>query len=228
MRLLTIDTSTRIGTVAAIDGEQILQALDSTEQLRHAERLLDLVHEVLGSAGWQLPDVELVACGMGPGSFTGVRVGMATAKGLCSAAGLPLLGVVSLEAMAHAARHLSGPAPVAAMLDAKKAEVFVAVYGADATLIAGPAHVPAPHVQAWLQGIDPAAGAGLRVVGEIAAGLELGDMARLRHPLSDLPCAASMAALAQDAWLVAPRSQLHDLEPLYVRPPDIQLPGGRL
>jgi len=227
MRVLTIDTSTRTGTVAALDGERILHALESTEQTRHAERLLDLVAAVLNAAEWTLADVELVACGMGPGSFTGVRVGMATAKGICSAARLPLVGVVTLEAMAHAARSLAGPVPIVALLDAKKAEVFAAAYDTAGRTLAAPVHVPAAQLASWIAGLQLPRHTALRVCGEVAASLDLGDIAVVRHHQSDLPSAPSIAALALDAWTQEPRSQLHELEPLYVRPPDIQLPKGR-
>jgi tRNA threonylcarbamoyladenosine biosynthesis protein TsaB len=226
MRVLTIDTSTRIGTVSAVDGEQVLCALESTEQTRHAERLLDLVKDVLEAAAWTLRDVELLACGMGPGSFTGVRVAMATAKGLCAAASLPLVGVVTLAAMAHAARTSAGPGPMAPLLDAKKGEVFAAAYDAAGELLAEPVHVPVASAQAWVAALLSRAPE-LQVCGEIAATLDLGAVPVIRNPLCDLPCASAIAAVAQEAWSRSPCSQLHVLEPLYVRPPDIHLPKGR-
>ena len=226
MRLLTIDTSTRIGSVAAIDGASVLCSLQSTEQTAHAERLLALVQAVLGQAGWSLADLELIASGMGPGSFTGVRVGMATAKGLASATGLPLLGVVSLEAMAEAARRLQGARPVLALLDAKKGEVFAAAYQPDGSRLAEPVHLPRARVTDWI-GTLSAERSELVACGEVASELELPGIHVVRDPASDLPSPPSIGVLAQQQWAEAPHSRLHDLEPLYVRPPDIQPPRSR-
>ncbi|MBI5536215.1 MAG: tRNA (adenosine(37)-N6)-threonylcarbamoyltransferase complex dimerization subunit type 1 TsaB [Deltaproteobacteria bacterium] len=227
MRLLTIDTASRLGTVATIDGDQILCELVSPHQTRHAECLLDLVGQVLEQAAWKLADLELIAVGMGPGSFTGVRVGMATAKGLALSTGLPVVGVVSLEAMAHAVRALRGPVRVAALLDAKKAEVFGAAYGADGAGIAPPATFPRESVTAWLSGLDTDGDAPMVICGEIAAELSLARERVVSHRTCDLPSPGAIASLAQARWSADPISQIQSLEPLYVRPPDIRLPRSR-
>jgi tRNA threonylcarbamoyladenosine biosynthesis protein TsaB len=227
MRVLTIDTSTRLGTVATIDGARVLCALCSEVPTAHAERLLELVGSALSRASWSLSDLELIACGMGPGSFTGVRVGMATAKGLAAASATPLVGVVSLEAMAEAARRLHGTQPVIALLDAKKSEVFAAAYDAAGLTLAEPLHVPRQQAADWVASVASASSQEVLVCGEIAAELHIRQGRLVRHPDCDLPSAASIAALAQLRWSQNPVSRLHDLEPLYVRPPDAQLPRSR-
>jgi tRNA threonylcarbamoyladenosine biosynthesis protein TsaB len=227
MRLLTIDTACRIGTVAVMDGSSVISSFDSMEQTRHGERLLDLVARALEQASCSLSDLDLIAAGMGPGSFTGVRVGMATAKGLALAVSRPLVGVVSLEAMAHAARSIVGERPVVAMLDAKKGEVFLGAYGPSGQPLGAPTHLPRDQAAAWMTAIESKGAGPCFVCGEVARELDLASWSVLSHPMCDLPAALAIGAIAQATWASSRVSQLDLLEPLYVRPPDIQAPRGR-
>jgi tRNA threonylcarbamoyladenosine biosynthesis protein TsaB len=227
MRVLTIDTSTAIGIVGTVDGDRLVCSLQSCEQNRHAEHLLDLVQSALQQSCWQLSDLDLVACTRGPGSFTGVRVGMATAKGLALATGLPLVGIVSLEAMAHGARRHCGEVTVAPMLDAKKNEVFAALYGPLGGVLVAPTHLPCSQVRAWLSSFAPQGVQGLVVSGAIGRDLDLPPFPILSQPDCDRPSALSVCALAISQWAACPTSQLDDIDPLYIRPPDAQLPRCR-
>lgn len=227
MKLLVIDTATRIGSVAAFHEGMIDHEVRSDQQTRHAERLLGMVDEVLAGARWQLGDLDLIVSGMGPGSFTGVRVGMATAKGLALACGIPLVGVVSLDAMAHAARKLRGAVPVVALLDAKKNEVFLSAYDSSGQQVTPPVHLPRAEVVEWLRTSGVPCVQQAVVVGEVAPELGLPESRLLLDPQTDLPSAASMAALAVDRWTREPSDAIDSLEPLYVRPPDISVPRGR-
>jgi tRNA threonylcarbamoyladenosine biosynthesis protein TsaB len=118
MKILALDTSTRFASVAAWD-ERVL-ASASEKVTTHSERLMAMIDEVLREAGWQPRELDAIACGAGPGSFTGLRIGLATAKGLCFALGRPLALVSSLEALA--ARAPDGR--VCAVIDAYKREVY--------------------------------------------------------------------------------------------------------
>lgn len=220
MRILTIDTATRRATVAALDDDRLVASAVHEKRLEHAERILLMVDEVVSQARWKAPD--LLAVGMGPGSFTGVRVGMATAKGLGMALRVPAVGVVSLEAMAWQARHQAGAQPVVTLLDAKKNEVFAAVYGAAGQELAAPCHLGRQAVDQWLASNAPA---GASIVGEVAGQLGL-TSAWLRGEACDLPGPAAMAALAITRWQQNERDELTWLEPLYVRPPDVTYPAG--
>jgi tRNA threonylcarbamoyladenosine biosynthesis protein TsaB len=223
MRILVIDTATRRANVAAVQGGVVLAAAEHEGRSQHAEALFDMVRGVLAEAGWER-GVELLAVGMGPGSFTGVRVGMAAAKGLALALKVPVVGVVSLDAMARAAgaEHW----PCAALIDAKKAEVFIAMYGADGTRTEGPLHIPCDDVAEWLTRRSGGTGA-LTVVGEVLEGLGFEAGSWIRGHERDLPGSLSTATLAEEAWRRDPVDQIESLEPLYVRPPDITLPASR-
>jgi tRNA threonylcarbamoyladenosine biosynthesis protein TsaB len=125
MKLLALDTSTLIaGVCVLIDGQVAAEARERVTT--HSERLMVLVDGALRQAGLAPGDLDAVACGAGPGSFTGLRIGLATAKGLCYALSRPLVLISSLEALA--ARVTDGR--VAAVLDAHKSEVYAALYDA--------------------------------------------------------------------------------------------------
>lgn len=224
MRILTVDTATRCGMVAAVQDDEVLATAQHDRPMTHAERLFGMIDEVLAEAGWTASQIELLAVGKGPGSFTGVRVGMAAAKGFGFAQGIPMVGVISLEAMALAARRAVGALPVAAMLDAKKGEVFVACYDAVGGTVEAPAHVPRADVSGWLDRLAVNRDE-LRVTGEVVADLGLEGLVRVRGVGCDLPGPAATAQLAREAWSDRAFDEIDVLEPLYVRPPDITLPA---
>jgi tRNA threonylcarbamoyladenosine biosynthesis protein TsaB len=230
--VLGISTSTARGSVALF-GSTGLLALASHEILEaHAERLFGLIDEVLREARADRRAVCAVACDVGPGSFTGLRVGVASAAGITAALGVLGIGVGSLESMAHAALVSAPPGTerVVAMLDAKKGEVFVGAFDG-----AGVAREPArhiPHDRAVLE-IEAAVSdtrtrfAGAMIL-ELVPGLasELSAAGRLvRSPSADLPCASSIARVAH-AWL-AEKREFPPLLPVYVREPDAKPAAAR-
>ncbi len=225
MRVLVIDTATRRSSIAAFGGSALRALVTNDQPMTQAERIMGGVDDVLAASGWQPHDAELLVTGRGPGSFTGVRVGMATAKGLAFALDRPLVGVVSLEAMAWAARALAGPETVIALLDAKKGEVYAAAYGPDGSTVHDPVHLARQGVGEWIGRIDP--GRGAVAIGEVLADLELSGVRTMRHPDCDLPAPAAMARLGAIRWAALPGGELDPLQPLYVRPPDIHVPRGR-
>ena len=127
-RRLAIDSSTLTSSVAVLDGDAVLTERESGVDT-HSERLIEIIDQALTAAGWTLADVDAVAIGVGPGSFTGLRIGMATAKGLCFATGKPLWGVSSLAALAlDGAAGGALPCFVLSIMDARRGELFVGSY----------------------------------------------------------------------------------------------------
>lgn len=121
MRLIAIETATEWCSVALWqDGESA--ALEARAGHRHAERVLPMIEQLLANAGGSIAQLDAIAFGAGPGSFTGLRVGCAIAQGLAYARDLPVLGVSTLEAMAEE----SGASRVIAALDARMREVYYA------------------------------------------------------------------------------------------------------
>lgn len=132
MTILGFDTSTSRLTVAATDGRSVLcerdVAPEPSGRPRHARELLRAIEAVVGDAGgWQA--VEKIAVGEGPGTFTGLRIGIATANALAGSMGVPVTGVSSLAALGLGA--LQAGRPVLAVADAKRGEVFTALFDHD-------------------------------------------------------------------------------------------------
>lgn len=129
MRVLGIETSTSQAGVALLDGGKLVLERASARPKQSAERLLPMIAEVLAEAGWQASSLDRLGVSIGPGSFTGLRVGIACAQGLSLGLEVPLVGVTSLRAMARVVpesiRGLRVP-----LLDARRGEVFAAAYEA--------------------------------------------------------------------------------------------------
>jgi tRNA threonylcarbamoyladenosine biosynthesis protein TsaB len=126
MKYLTIDTTTKVTAVAlAEDGQLVGEGFLHTLKM-HSERLIPMLDQLLTAAAWTLQDLDMIGVVRGPGSFTGIRIGIATAQGLAQVLKLPLLGVVSLDALAWAG--LGRTEDIVPLLDARKNEWYTARY----------------------------------------------------------------------------------------------------
>ncbi len=136
MIVLGIESATDlVGAALHREGETVAEVCE-TGGRRHAEVLAPAIAEVLGRAGVALGELDAIAVDVGPGLFTGLRVGVATAKGIAQALGTGLVGCTSLETLAAAALDGGWAGPVLAVVDARRGEVFAARYGR------GPTGVP--------------------------------------------------------------------------------------
>jgi tRNA threonylcarbamoyladenosine biosynthesis protein TsaB len=144
MTVLGFDTATPATAVGVLrDDGAVFEARhdpEPGERPGHATRLLGLVDEVLEAAGIRLDDVERIAVGVGPGSFTGLRIGIATARGLAQGTGAELVGVSTLRALAEGA--VEPGRPVVAVLDARRGEAFAAAWDGDTELMPPAALAP--------------------------------------------------------------------------------------
>jgi tRNA threonylcarbamoyladenosine biosynthesis protein TsaB len=126
MKVLGIETSGARGGVALLDGDRALGSRLFEKGMVHGREIAPAIRDLAAAAGLRLEELDLLACDVGPGSYTGLRVGLAAAKGLALALGKPLVGVVSLDAMAEAGR---GLAPVlCCAIDAKWDQIYGALY----------------------------------------------------------------------------------------------------
>ncbi len=232
--VLAFDTSTALTCVAvARDGQLLAQASEPVAE-RHAQTLLPRVQQCLAEAGMALSDIDLFVVGVGPGSFTGVRVGLATAKGFALATGKPLRGVESLALLARPA--LAEPRLVAPLLDAHKGEVFAALYSgtaADMQLLLPAFNAPpSAALERLLRAANGrplhALGAGLRrYLSELQPALDAAQV-RLLDPLHDSPHPATLIAEGLQLLRTKGPSDLESLVPLYLRGSDAQLPKAPL
>ncbi|HCE07640.1 MAG TPA: tRNA (adenosine(37)-N6)-threonylcarbamoyltransferase complex dimerization subunit type 1 TsaB [Oxalobacteraceae bacterium] len=125
--IIAIETSSEIASAALLCGDQLI-ARATTGVQTHSQSILPMVQSVLAQAGIGLAQCDAVAFGAGPGSFTGVRTACGIAQGLAFGLDLPVLAVVTLQAMAQACREVSGASDVLAVLDARMGEVYWAQY----------------------------------------------------------------------------------------------------
>jgi tRNA threonylcarbamoyladenosine biosynthesis protein TsaB len=217
--LLALDTSSSAVTVAVHDGDQVVAEDSSIGGRRHGELLAPAIADVLALAGAAPMDLTHLAVGVGPGPFTGLRVGIVTARVMAFSLGLPLMGVCSLDAVAFAHPYEeSGSLVVAA--DAKRKEVYWARYSDPLTRIQGP-RVDSPAVVASLVGDE-------LVIGEGAA---LYPDAFARVGASAFPSAAAIAEIAVSNGIAelaaSDEAAARSTEPLYLRRPDATEPGAR-
>jgi tRNA threonylcarbamoyladenosine biosynthesis protein TsaB len=139
--ILNIDSATETAQVSVAKGGEILQSLHNESQKDHAAFLQTAIQELLKTTAVSLRDIDAVAVSAGPGSYTGLRVGMASAKGLCYALNKPLIAVNTLEVLTIAAQLKSKCKEsilFCPMIDARRMEVFTALYNADLTTILPP------------------------------------------------------------------------------------------
>jgi len=134
--ILSIETSTTVCSVALTESESVLaKEIRYTEQ-SHSTHLTLLIEAVIKKAGVKMSDLAAVAVAEGPGSYTGLRIGLSTAKGLCYALGIPLIAVSTLHAMAfQVAKVDDSGALLVPMLDARRMEVYTATYNRELTII---------------------------------------------------------------------------------------------
>lgn len=212
MLLLALDTATPAVTVALHDGTDVVAASSQVDARRHGELLLPAVDRVLAEAGTRLDAVTGIVVGIGPGPYTGLRVGLMTADTFGLALGVPVHGLCTLDGLAYAAGvegTVEGPFVVAT--DARRKEVYWARYEDARTRATEPAVDRPADIAEPVAGL-PAVGAGALLYPDTFPD------ARAPEHVS----AAALAALAAER--LAKGEELEPPRPLYLRRPDAQVP----
>jgi tRNA threonylcarbamoyladenosine biosynthesis protein TsaB len=223
MVILALDTTTRPGSAAVMQDGRLLKEAAGDSTREQAVRLPGDLATLLAEVSLTLNDVNALAVATGPGSFTGLRVGIATMQGLAMAIGVPLIGVSALDALAHTAFAHHPGGRVAAWIDAWRGEVFAACY--ESGLEISPPTVARPQdVAAELRNES------VRFTGDGALAHQavirdtLGSAARFTDPVAPV-LAGAVATLGHAAYLAGERPPPHAIAPLYVRRPDVELTG---
>ena len=227
MVILALDTSTAAGSAAIVRDGALVIAREGDGSRTHGERLPLELMALLRDAGVELADIGLFAVTTGPGSFTGLRVGIATMQGLALAKGLRVVPVSTFEALAFHGR--GGRDRIATWMDAHRGEVFASLYESDGRTVVEPpsSRTPAATLDAWM-GTDTG-GARIAFAGDGA--VRYGDVIRARlgaravvpEGVPSLAEAAGLIAAADPSRAVAP----HALAALYVRRPDVEITRDR-
>jgi tRNA threonylcarbamoyladenosine biosynthesis protein TsaB len=126
MRILSVDTATASCSVGVLDAGRLMAEATSEKKQTHSKHLMKMIDTVVQLAGIRMDEVDLFAATIGPGSFTGIRIGISTVQGFAAALSKPVVGVSSLEALAHQAGSCSYL--ICPLLDARKGEVYAALY----------------------------------------------------------------------------------------------------
>jgi tRNA threonylcarbamoyladenosine biosynthesis protein TsaB len=215
--LLAFDTSSAAVTVAVADPStgDVLASSSTQDALRHGELLAPAIRSVLAEAGVRPSGLTRIAVGVGPGPFTGLRVGLVTARTMADLLGIELTGVCSLDILA---REYGEPGPVAVVTDARRKEIYWAVYeapgpGGVRRRIEGPA-VDRPGVVAHVLKGLPIVGRGAVLYAE-----QLGGDVMASGP--EFPSAAVLAS-----GVLADAFEQRGPEPLYLRRPDVTVSSG--
>lgn len=217
-RLLALDCSAGACSAAVRDGDSLLAWARAAMDRGHAEALLPMLERVMAEAGVAFADLDAVAATIGPGSFTGVRIGLAAARGIALAGGLATVPVTSLAAVAEAAD--AGDGPLLVVLDAKRRDLYGQWFGPDGAALGPPRAAPAEAL--WAE--RPAGAGSVRLAGDATAAVRAlpPDPGLRVVSAGDLgPDARAVAALALR------RLAAHGpgtLAPLYLRAPDVSMP----
>ena len=235
MRLLAMDTASN-GCSAAIWSAGGITATRRRAMTRgHAEAIMPMIQDVLADAGFGFDDLDGLAVTIGPGSFTGLRTGLAAARGLALATGLPLAGVTTLEVVAHVALQGSdaasatrrGPGRVDCLvaLETRRADLFVQFFSADGSALDEPAALRPDAVAAMLPPKPLIlAGDGIPRLAEYISGRDRDDVRAVAAAASD---AGAVASLAARRWAASGPVAAAPPSPVYIYPPEATIPKAR-
>jgi tRNA threonylcarbamoyladenosine biosynthesis protein TsaB len=204
--LLALDTSTPLVSVALADDTRVVHEAVSDKPMQHGEQLAPMIETAFAATGVTRSDITRIAAGVGPGPFTGLRVGLVTARALGLALGVAVIGLGSLDVLAVQAVDDGVAEPFLATVDARRKELYWAEYDAQGRRLDGP-HVDRP--------VDLPTG---RLV--VGAGPDLYPSAfeRVAGPKAPTAGWLARAVISQSVEVVEP-------EPVYLRRPDAAIPG---
>lgn len=218
LKILAVDTATEACSAALLVGDKLFSRWEEAPR-DHTRKILPMVQAVLEDAGISLSDLDAIAFGRGPGSFTGVRIGISVAQGLAFGAGVPLIGISTLAAMAQGAYRLDGAEQVLTAIDARMNEVYFGRH----ELIDGRMQLVGDEVvsdpvalvdaRGKLAGRVTCVGTGFETYGETLSGLadELA-VSQVRFPAAE-----DMLPLARAAWLAGEAVPVEQATPVYLR-----------
>ena len=216
MKILGVDTSTPIGSVGLIDGERFVAEHTLSIVKAHSSRLMPAIDQILKWGDLTVHDLDACAVGIGPGSFTGIRIGVGTIKSLCYALKKPIIGISTLEAIAYNLRYTDKL--ICPILDARKDEVYGALFRGGQHLLRKSDDLCVP-IELLLGQIDDDVifvGDGLRRYAPVVQE-QFGADVPLADPIFNVPRGASIARVGYDRLLNGQSGDYFSLTPNYVR-----------
>ncbi|USV59452.1 tRNA (adenosine(37)-N6)-threonylcarbamoyltransferase complex dimerization subunit type 1 TsaB [Aeromonas encheleia] len=222
LKILAVDTATEACSAALLVGDKLFSRWEEAPR-DHTRKILPMVQAVLDESGLSLDQLDAIAFGRGPGSFTGVRIGISVAQGLAFGAGVPLIGISTLAAMAQGVYRQEGAQKVLSAIDARMNEVYFGRYELQAgcmrlvgeEVVRDPAQLVSELTgEGVLAGRWLAVGTGFETYGEqlngLAEALVISQQVRF-------PAALDMLPLARAAWLAGEAVPVEQASPVYLR-----------
>jgi len=223
MKVLGVDTSTMTAGVGIIEEDEVLVDLKFDVKITYSEILMPTIDLALKTVGLRLKDMDGFAISIGPGSFTGLRIGLSTIKGLCFTSGKPLASVPSLDALASSSLYCLYL--VAPLLDAKKDQVYAAIYDTSEGELRRKSEYMALNIEDLVKEISKKTlfvGPGARLYQKELYDL-LGDKACFALNEQSVPSGASVARIGLKKLADNQTEDIANLEPLYIRMSEAEL-----
>lgn len=223
MLVLGIETSTKTGSVAVVSDKAVIAQYSLNIEITHSERLMSTVDRVLRDTGFTLSQLDGFAVAVGPGSFTGLRIGVSTVKGLAFATGKPVAAVPTLYALAWNVPHAAHP--VCPLLDARKNEVYAAIYVSEGSVL----RQTVPEVVVSLSRLGDLVASTAVFTGEAAflyrSEIErmFGEKALFAPRSAILPAGAAVAEIGLGMIGTGRQADLDSLAPMYIRRPEAEV-----
>ncbi|MDX2480384.1 MAG: tRNA (adenosine(37)-N6)-threonylcarbamoyltransferase complex dimerization subunit type 1 TsaB [Desulfuromusa sp.] len=224
IKILAVDSSSITGSVALCRGEFLVAESLLNVRSTHSEKLLKQIDLLLGEADWKLEDLDLLAVVTGPGSFTGLRIGIATIKGLAQVLNKPVIPISSLQAVAM--NLPLSPVPICVFMDARKKEVYSQLFdwrhGVGPIAIGEPSVLPPDRLLKNLSGEVALVGDGVLLYRHIIDDI-LADRALIPVATAHQLRTAQVSWLALQAWCAGLVQGAAEVLPTYIRPSDAEL-----
>ena len=223
MRILAVDTATKSCSVAITEEKTVLKELTADNGQTHSRHLLKMIHAVMQSTGLAMSRLDGFAVTRGPGSFTGLRIGISSIKGLALAVNKPVMGISSLEALAQQSGLESGR--ICAIIDARRGEVYAAFYqAAPAGVFPESDEVVLPPHNLLMDISHPClfVGSGAKIYRDVITE-KLGNHARFARPARHIIRASTVALLALKRFENGEVGKITELVPQYIRKSDAEL-----
>jgi len=217
MKILALDASTKVCSVALLDDKEMIYEITAMRKAGHSASLLPIIDKAFNITDWAKKDIDLIVAGCGPGSFTGIRIGVATAKGLAMSIDCKLIGICTLDALAYGVA--PSKMPVMPVMDARKNEVFCALYSPDEKDHSPYLNIKPEDISKIIDQDTLFVGDALETYSDVLKET----LKAYFHPGPKTlwyPKAASMGLMAVDIPLPNPP---YDISPIYIRPSDATL-----
>jgi len=220
MRILALDTSTNVASVAILEDDVIIGEYSCNKGKTHSQRLMPMIQSLLEKVNLCAKDMDAFSASIGPGSFTGLRIGVTTVKAMAFVAGKPVISIYTLDALAYNLPMSS--ALICPIIDARNKQVFTAIYRFVNGKLERLTDYLGIHINELVDIIRPMEGE-IVLLGD-ACGMhkdyfeaELGERLRIAPPNIALAKASSVAVLARDAFLDGKLESCYDMVPFYLR-----------